>query len=163
MKFGNRFHDRAGEVVNGIKFIRPVRSKKNRVVWLMKCHCGKQFENFPSQVIHNRTTSCGCLWHTDQDGLSKTPEYICWNNMKKRCLNPTDKDFKNYGGRGIKICKRWMTFKNFLADMGKRPSATHTIERLDNDGNYCRKNCCWLLRPKQNRNRRAQKRTIKKS
>ena len=74
--------------------------------------------------------------------------------MKDRCLNPKSAAWKNYGGRGITVCKRWIKYANFIADMGKRPTAKHTIERLNNDTGYKPSNCIWALRVTQNRNSR---------
>ncbi len=83
----------------------------------------------------------------------KSPTYTCWLNMRARCENKNREDFKNYGGRGIKVCKRWMKFDNFLKDMGVRPEKL-TIERMDNDKDYAPSNCCWATRSQQRLNQR---------
>ncbi len=84
----------------------------------------------------------------------KTAEYQTWLGMWQRCGNPRSTNFKNYGGRGIKVCERWQKFENFIADMGRRPSAEHSIERKDHDGDYCSENCVWATRVEQNNNSR---------
>ena len=87
------------------------------------------------------------------------PEYGPWREMRKRCLNPQAYRYPNYGGRGIRICERWDSFANFLADMGPRPSLRHSIERVDNDGNYEPSNCVWADQRTQCRNKRSTKLT----
>ena len=82
--------------------------------------------------------------------------YRSWQNMKTRCLNPNHPRFKNWGGRGIKVCERWMDFTNFLADMGEKPEGL-TLDRINNDGNYEPGNCRWATRKQQVQNRRDQK------
>lgn len=86
---------------------------------------------------------------------SETPEYTSWESMKQRCNNSNNKHYKNYGGRGITVCKEWDTFDQFLLDMGYRPDKKYSLDRIDVNKNYCKENCKWSDRYTQDRNRRS--------
>lgn len=85
------------------------------------------------------------------------PEYAAWVQMRSRCLSPKDRHYKNYGGRRIGICERWNDFRNFLKDVGYKPSPNHSLDRIDNNAGYCPENCRWATPVQQMRNRRVTK------
>lgn len=92
----------------------------------------------------------------EKHGMHTSPEYWAWRDMKRRCLNPNARDFANYGARGIQVCERWReSFCAFFDDMGLRPSPQHSLDRINNDGNYEPGNCRWATVKEQLQNRRT--------
>ncbi len=130
---------------------------KKRAYWDCACDCGNSTTVRGDHLKEGRVSSCGCF-HDDiktTHGMSRSPEYFCWTNMKARCADPSNKHFKNYGGRGIIICPTWLeSFENFFADMGPIPEPGLTLERIDNERGYFKDNCTWATRAEQVRNRR---------
>lgn len=128
--------------------------------WLCLCDCGKEKEIRGSHLVSGHTASCGCIYgggnsrrHGHTVGKKATKTYSTWEHMIRRCHKPEDKDYSNYGGRGIHVCLRWMLFDNFLADMGESPEGLQ-LDRIDNNAGYSSKNCRWVTPIINNRNRR---------
>ena len=136
------------------------QNKENRWIWECVCDCGGIVYRPKNQLETKRISSCGCYkkYSSLKHGMHGTKEYSTWQSMKDRCLNINGKDYKNYMGRGIKICNRWKnSFVNFYNDMGPAPTVKHQIDRIDNDGPYCKDNCMWST-PKENSiNKRSSK------
>jgi hypothetical protein len=138
--------------------VKPTEERKRRnKVWLCQCDCGN-FCATPAYTLKGeRIHSCGCVTSKTTHGYAKRkkrhPLYACWKSIHNRCNNPNEKHYKDYGGRGIKICERWSYFPNFLADVGERPAGL-TLDRTDNDGDYEPNNIRWTTPSIQMRNRR---------
>ena len=137
-------------------------SRHSKAELLCLCDCGARKVVLLNNLRNGRTTSCGC-WQREATsvaslthGLTGTAGWRAWCEMKRRCYNPDCRHFKNYGGRGIKVCERWLeSFEHFLEDMGNRPSPEHSIDRHpNNDGDYEKSNCRWATISEQARNRR---------
>ena len=136
-----------------------ITGRKNyRNVGLFQCACGNTFEFAVQRVTGGYKKSCGCLkggQFNKTHGLSYDRAYRIWGSMKARCNRKSHVAYKNYGGRGIRICSAWeRSFDNFIDDMGMPPTDKHTIDRIDSNGNYEPSNCRWTTMKVQQRNRR---------
>lgn len=134
------------------------KSKHRKILWLCQCDCGNEVIIGGSSLKSGHTRSCGCLkiekikQRSTKHGYGKSHVYRIWANMIQRCTNPNRSQYQYYGGRNIKVCKRWSKFKNFLKDMGEVPPG-HQIDRINNNGNYCKSNCRWVTSKQQQRNK----------
>lgn len=117
-----------------------------------RCDCGRESIVRLLALTTGKANSCGCQQGNKTHGLSGTPAHRSWECMKQRCFNPKRERYSRYGARGITVCERWLTFENFLADMGERPENT-TLDRINPDGNYEPGNCRWATQHTQDRNR----------
>lgn len=124
-----------------------------RRYWKCQCECGRMTLVKASRLRSLAVKSCGCLH--EFHGMSNHPDYNVWKGMQGRCRNSNLRSYADYGGRGIRVCKRWRLFSNFLKDMGPRPTPHHSIDRIDVDGHYDPGNCRWATPQEQNRNRRC--------
>lgn len=180
---------KATKVNEGQRFGRLIalriggQDKRGKSKWLCRCDCGNEVLVIADNLRRGNTQSCGCRkldMHTDRlliHGHSRkherSSEYRSWHHLVGRCECSTDKQFSDYGGRGIRVCHRWRnSFQAFLGDMGPKPTRSHSIDRIDNDGNYsCGKceeclangwaaNCRWATPAVQARNRRKRRKAV---
>lgn len=135
-------------------------SDGKKSLWRVRCDCGKTLIMPATEFLKGKWKSCGCKRRElisasrRTHGMSKHPAYAVWRSMIDRCHLPTHHAWKNYGGRGIQVCKAWQTFEGFWADMGPSYRPGLTLDRIDVNGNYTPDNCRWVTPKKQNRNRR---------
>jgi hypothetical protein len=154
---GKRFHS---------LIITSATFRLDGVNWVeVLCDCGAKKNLRLNNVIALNTMSCGCarkirnalfpnITHGHSSKGKVTTEYNSWRAMIKRCESVNHKSYHRYGGKGISVCKRWrLSFQDFLADMGSKPSSEHSLDRINNDGNYEPKNCRWASRAEQNCNK----------
>lgn len=163
--------DLTGKRFNRFLVLRRVENKispkgQSTTMWLCKCDCGIETKVTGSGLKSGQSKSCGCFVkdfpinykHGYAYSNKKKPEYKTWAGMTQRCLNTRDKRYKDYGGRGIKVCNEWQGkdgFSNFLSDMGTKPTLSHSLDRIDNDKDYTKENCKWSTPKEQANNRRS--------
>ena len=163
----NKFIDLTGNIYTKLTVLARVDNNKHgQSMWLCRCECGNTKIVRQSHILSGNTKSCGCFYkeriheihlkhgHNKKKHTSST--YKSWSELIQRCTNPNNKRYERYMGRGITVCTRWLnSFENFLEDMGERPSKDHSIDRIDNDGNYEPSNCRWTTYKEQNSNQRS--------
>lgn len=161
-KFENLQGLRFGKILVGT--LHHERDKRGNTLWNCKCDCGTERLVRATSLRTGNTKSCGCqAYETNSQretthGLSRGKDnhiYLIWQGIKNRCLNPNAFAFKDYGGRGITICERWLSFENFYEDMKEGYQKGLTIERKEVNGNYEKRNCIWVTRAEQANNRRT--------
>jgi len=152
--------DLAGKRFGRLAGIEDVgKTKKGERIWRCRCDCGEETEVRTDHLKSGHTRSCGCLKvevatdNATTHGGHGTPEYNSWCSMKGRTMNPSNPAYDRYGGRGITVSKSWLSFEGFFADMGERPTLEYSLDRIDNDGSYCKENCRWATRCEQGHNK----------
>lgn len=151
-------------LLENLGYLKPTeKSNYTKRYGIYKCHCGNEFKAQFQHINRKLTTSCGCIKKANirlinkqnaTHNLSKHRLYDTWKHMIQRCTNNKDKTYKNYGARGITVCKEWLDIKNFIDDMYPTYQEGLSIDRIDNDKGYYKDNCRWADSITQARNTR---------
>jgi hypothetical protein len=152
-----------GDRIGRLTVIRQVGiNNQNAAVWLAACDCGASHRASTTSLTYGKTRSCGCFQRECASALNRShghtikgrsPEYRTWGNINARCGNQRNRDYAEYGARGIIVCDRWRhSFETFLTDMGQKPSSRHSIDRIDGAKGYSPENCRWATADVQNAN-----------
>lgn len=157
-----------GDQFHYLTVVKQEPSTNCQRMWFCQCKCGGTHIVSSNRLLGGKVKSCGCyrkergiehgakvkLRHGNARG-NGSREYQVWNAMKMRCTNPKHKQYSYYGGRGITVCEKWLTFEGFLADMGRRPEGErYSLDRIDNSKGYYKENCRWATPKQQNNNTR---------
>lgn len=165
--------DLTGQKFGRLTALAVVGKRGGKRVWLCRCDCGTESRVAVNHLRSGASQSCGCRQREHQQlvfpisrragqlrgGITTHPLYMTWRHMIERCTDPASKDFKYYGGRGIRVCERWMSFAEFIADVGDRPGPEFSLDRYpNNDGHYEPGNVRWATMAQQSQNKRPRER-----